>query len=114
MPIINQTDWDKWVKNNTGDYGKATVDVAREVMRLLDEGKPVDNPRALICESDKSDELTGFMAGCVASIVSRCHSRGEEFRRQWNLVNQIGTEGEKANKGEGVLNPAIIKFGEKT
>jgi hypothetical protein len=48
------------------------------------------------------------MAGAVAMIVLHCHSRSEEFRQKWNLENQIGDEGEKANEGEGVLNPAIM------
>ena len=44
-------------------------------------------------------------------MVSKCHSRGEEFRKKWNLDNQIGDEGEKANEGKGVLNPALLCFG---
>lgn len=36
---------------------------------------------------------------------------GEELRRWHNLDTQIGDEGEKANKGKGVLNPAIMKIG---
>lgn len=49
-----------------------------------------------------------MQAGCVASMVSKCHSRGEEFRKKWNIDNQIQTEGEKANKEGGVLNPALL------
>lgn len=50
------------------------------------------------------------MAGCVAQMVSECHERGEEFRKQWNKDNQIKDEGDKANDSGGVLNPAIISI----
>src|SRR5437762_1052332 len=113
MPITKQEDWDKLVKNNSDPYGEATVDVAREVMRLLDEQQDYDTHK-IICDADKNIKaggITGFMAGCVASMVSRCHSRGEEFRKKWNLDHQISQEGEKANKGKGVLNPALLEIG---
>jgi len=52
--------------------------------------------------------ITGFMAGCVAGMVSQCHSRGEEFRKKWN-------ESYGAKDAKGTINPALvtIKFGEK-
>jgi hypothetical protein len=111
--ITNQKGWDKWVKSNTDPYGKCCVDVAREVMRLLDE-RGEFKTHAIISEADeniKAGGITGFMAGAVASMVSQCHSRGEEFRKQWNLENQISDEGEKANEGQGVLNPALLVIG---
>jgi hypothetical protein len=114
MPIIKQQDWDLWVTNNTDPYGKAIVDVAREVMRLLDEREGDFDTHKIICEADdniKMGGITGFMAGCVAQMVSHCHSRGEEFRRKWNVDNQIRDEGEKANESGGVLNPAVLTIG---
>ena len=123
MPIINQKRWDVWVKQNEDAYGKCCVDVARRVMEILDEelGNPIvggyDNPMSthkLICRADCDIEaggITGFMAGCVAQMVSQCHSRGEEFRKAWNLHTQIGKEGEEANKTGGVLNPAVMNIG---
>jgi len=109
--IIDKEGWEKAVKINTDPYGKACVDVARRVMEILDKEEEIGDPHSLICQACKDiDEegITGFMAGCVASMVSECHSRGDEFRRVWNLDNQIGTEGEKANEGKGVLNPALL------
>ena len=111
MPITNIEDWKKQVKINDDSYGKACVDVAREVMRLLDEQEGEFDPHTLICEADdaaKTGGITGFMAGCVASMVSHCHSRGDEFRRAWNTHNQIGDEGDRANDSGGVLNPALM------
>ena len=117
MPIRNQKGWFKWEQNNTDPYGKACIDVAREVMRLLDlpEYQYFDC-HDIICKADNNIEaghITGFMAGCVASMVSKCHSRGEEFRRKWNLDNQISNEGEEANKGQEVLNPALLNIESK-
>ncbi len=122
MPIAKQKDWDLLVKNNDDPYGKACVDVARKVMEFLDaepniaikKGWGNFGVNGLISRADKvvnTGGITGFMAGAVAQMVSRCHSRGEEFRKIWNLDTQIGNEGEKANKGKGVLNPALLNIG---
>ena len=117
MAIVDVKSWESWVKANTDSYGKAAVDVAREVMRLLDEPDYKDfDTHKIICDADDNIEaggITGFMAGCVASMVSKCHSRGEEFRRKWNGDNQIGNEGDKANEGDGVLNPALLNISTK-
>ena len=110
MPITNTAAWESYEKANTDPYSKACVDVAREVMRLLDERESFD-PHDIIREADKNIEaggVTGFMAGAAAQMVSKCHSRGEEFRRAWNLDTQIGDEGAKANDSGGVLNPALL------
>lgn len=110
MPIINQKDWDKWVKNNADPYGKCCVDVARRVIEILDENKEFDTHEVIVKASNDVDSggITGFMAGCVAQMVSHCSHRGEEFRRAWNTDNQIQGEGDKANEGKGVLNPALM------
>ena len=113
MPITKQEEWDNQVKVNKSSYGKACVDVAREVMRLLDETEDFDTHK-IICQAAgnvKDGGITGFQAGCVAQIVSQCHSRGEEFRKKWNLDNQIQKEGEKANESGGILNLAILNIG---
>ena len=111
--IINEREWNEYVSKNNDPYGKCCVDVAREVMKLLDTLKYKNfKPHQIICAAEKNikeDGITGFMAGCVASMVSQCHSRGEEFRKKWNIENQIGDEGEKANKKErATLNPALL------
>lgn len=110
MPVINQEVWQKHVKANDDPYGKCCVDVAREVMRVLDEGKEFETHK-IICDADKNIKaggITGFMASAVASMVGQCHSRGEEFRKKWNLDNQIEDEGKKANESGGTLNPALL------
>lgn len=113
MPITNQEVWKEYEEKNKDAYGKCCVDVARRVMEILDEGNDFDHHQ-IICQADddiKAGGITGFMASCVASMVSLCHSRGEEFRRKWNLGNQIKDEGEKANKSGGILNTAILNIG---
>jgi len=115
MPISNQEKWQKYQDSNTDDYGEACVKVARRVMEILDEGDAFD-PHDIICRADEETGvggITGFMAGAMASMVSLCHSRGDEFRRKWNLDTQIQTEGEKANESGGVLNPALMSMREK-
>jgi len=110
MAIVDQAGWDHVVEINNGPYGNAAVNVAREVMRLLDTSEYKDfDTHKIICVADdsvKAGGITGFMAGCVAQMVSKYHSRGEDFRHKWNKDH--GIEEDKA-KG-GVVNPAIMTF----
>jgi hypothetical protein len=113
MPIVKEADWQSWVDNNKDPYGKCCVDVARKVMEILDAEPGEFDADKLVMRADKeikAQGITGFMAGCVASMVSHCHSRGEEFRRTWNLETQIHHEGEKANESGGILNPACLNI----
>ena len=110
MKLKDKKLWVEWVEKNTDAYGLCCVNVARRVMELLDEDltplhdgyyPDIHTPHGLICKADddiKAGGITGFMAGCVAQMVSQCHDRGEEFRIIWN--------GEY--KGEGTVNPALI------
>ncbi len=101
MNLKNQEKWDECVENNTDSYGKCCVDVARDVMTELDKGEKFDCHK-IICKSKHADGITGFMSGCIASMVSECHIRGNEFRKQWN-----GDHGVK-EETDGVVNPAIM------
>ena len=88
MPIVETEKWNEWVASNEDPYGKACVDVARRVMEILDEEPGPFDHHGIIDRADedvKAGGITGYMAGAVASMVSQCHSRGEEFRRQWNV-----------------------------
>lgn len=113
MPIVDNELWQSWVDANQDPYGKYCVNVARQVMVILDEEPDEFDCHTIICRADEeieTDGLTGFMAGCVAQMVSETHSRGEEFRRKWNCHCQISDEGEKANESGGVLNPAVLSL----
>jgi len=107
MGIIKQEDWNKQVETNKDAYGKCCVDVARKVMEILDEEGGTFDASDLICRADKEIDaggITGFMAGAIASMVSHCHSRGDEFKKSWNAPYQKPDEKEI----EGVINPAIV------
>jgi hypothetical protein len=99
MPIINQKKWQEYVEGNQDPYAKVCIDITRRLMQLLDEEPEtpikqgwghfgvlglINRAIAIIGE----DEITGNMVGIIAYIVSDCHSRGEEFRRMWNLEIQ--------------------------
>lgn len=105
MNLKNETFWNETVEKNKDPYGKCAVDVARNVMIELDKNEPF-NANDLILKGDKEKELTGFLAGCVASIVSTCHTRGDEFKKSWNKHFNVEST-------EGTVNPAIITFEKK-
>lgn len=102
--------WKEWEEKNNDPYGKACVDVAREVMVLLDkDNTPLHNgyhpdihtSHGLICKAKKNVKaggITSFMAGCVAQMVNECHERGDEFRLSYN--GEI--------KSDGVINHALM------
>jgi len=116
MPITDIECWDTMVEANADPYGGACIAVARRAMKILDEEPGDFECYDLICRADrdaKAGGITGFMAGCVAQLISKVHSRGEEFRCKWNTCNQIRDEGELANKSKGVLNPALLRIGKK-
>lgn len=112
MPIVKTEEWDKCVEVNKDPYGGAVVKVARRVMDILDEDDSPLTKEAvdeLICRGDRESGaggITGFMAGCVAGIVSQVHSRGEEFRTAWNAIYGVTSE-------DGVVNPAVMTIGVK-
>ena len=116
MSITNEAAWQKWQDNNQDLYGGACVKVAKKAMELLDDPKYLfDDPWKLINDADTlsgAGGITGFMAGAAASMISECHTRGDEFRRKWNKETQIGTEGDKANESGGILNPALLTIGQ--
>lgn len=105
--LINK--FEVWAKDNSDPYGKACVDVARRAMEILDEGKDFET-HSLIVQADKDihgdSELTGYMAGVVASAIRHFHERGEEFAKKWNKDN--GGTGEE----KGTINPAILEVKE--
>ena len=115
MPVTDVEALKRCEDANTDPYGKVCVDVARHAMDILDEREVLDNPHDLISEAqnrlpEAERGITGFQSGCIAEIISQCHSRGDEFRRAWNLCMQIRDEGERANDSGGILNPALLNI----
>jgi len=103
-----EKEWREAREKNTKDgYSAQVVKVTELCCDALDEGL---SPNDACDKAVKNSGITGFMAGCMAQWVSYFHPRGEEFRKWWNIDNQIRDEGEKANKGKGTLNPALISI----
>lgn len=105
MKIELKKEFENWAEKNSDSYGKSCVDVARRAMEILDDGKDFET-HSLIVRSDKDvhgeSELTGYMAGVVASAIRYFHERGDEFGKKWNKDN--GGTGEE----KGTINPAIL------
>jgi hypothetical protein len=90
------------------EYVLAILKVGEKVldlMELVPENEPIDANK-LILQADKELEegITGNMAGMVALIATKCHSRGQEFKKSWNTY--YGKP-----DATGVINPAIITIG---
>lgn len=108
MKLKNKELWDQYVEKNNDPYGSACIKVAEEVMKILDNNQEFD-AHDIIIQGDnnaKTGGITGFMAGAVASMVSQCHERGDEFRAKWN--KSYGS-----NSKEGTVNPAILTIDTK-
>jgi len=111
MPIINKIGWEKATGGKLNPYAKAIVKIATKVCEYLDQLDQTEKVDAnnLILKADKefNEGITGNMAGLVALLVSRYHSKGEEFRKSWN-------KNWSNENAKGVINPAVftIKNGE--
>ncbi len=98
-----EKEYKDYVKKNQDGYGNACILAGASVGKALSEGKTCKEAH----DGMYGNDLSGFMAGCVASAVSHFHSRGEEYRKFWNKL--WGIEEDK----KGVVNPAIITIGDK-
>ena len=103
--ITNQKKWDSYVLKNKDPYGKCCIDIAKRVMKILDEEK-IFEPHDIIIQAEKDlgkDGITGFMAGIISLMIVQCHSRREEWKKKWN--KEWGDENR-----EGVINPALLEI----
>lgn len=90
-------------------YVSAIIKIGEKVVDLIEQlpEDAVIDANALITQASKEVEeegITGNMAGYIAMIAVKCHSRGEEFKKSWNRY--WGKEDAK-----GVVNPAIVTIG---
>lgn len=112
----NEEKWQKGIDAQKGQgYGLACFTFAEYWARLMQkgisEGKQVkDIADECSRKADIPCGITGFMYGCAVSILADCWKHGEELRRWHNKKTQLGTEGDKANKNGGVLNPALLSI----
>ena len=115
MNVINQKEYQDWKDNNKDAYSAAIFRYAEKwagaMEKEIELGNKIQDIARSLSFSCDNEGITGFMYGAAVSILSHCWIYGEELRIWHNLDTQISTEGEKANKDGGVLNPAIIKLG---
>lgn len=112
MTLRNKKAWKKTVAANTDAYGGGVISFAERWARLM-EGRIANGDTLEECAEEAAsmadnEGITGFMYGAAVSILAHVWVHGELLRRWHNLKTQIGTEGEKANKAGGVLNPALL------
>src|SRR5690348_12032876 len=110
-----QTEYEEYKAKNTDPYGGAVVTFTERWADLMEKrmdkgGKIADIAKPTSHEAD-IEGITGFMYGCAVQALAYFWEHGEALRLWHNLDTQIGTEGEKANEGGGVLNPAIMNIG---
>jgi hypothetical protein len=115
MKISNAEAWNEWVGANQDNYGSCVIRYAERWADLM-EGRMEDGKALADIASDTSHEadtegITGFMYGAAVSVLATSWKHGEELRRWHNLKTQLQDEGEKANEGGGVLNPALLNIG---
>jgi hypothetical protein len=99
--------------NSSNSYSNRIVTYAHQwavgMQRDLREGKKLEEVADEVSKFVNYDDITGFMYGCAAGFIAHFWKHGKEFRKWFNLYNQIGDEGEKANKKRNrILNPAIL------
>lgn len=99
--------------NSSDSYSNRVITYAHEwavgMQRAMREGKEMSEVAEEISRFVDYDGITGFMYGCAAKFIAFFWRHGKEFRKWFNLRNQIGDEGEKANKERNaILNPAIL------
>ena len=109
--------WAKGRENNKDPYGNAVFVYAEKWAELMEkalgEGEILTEVAGKLSHDADADGITGFMYGAAAATLAGCWKFGEELRKWHNLDTQINDEGEKANKGGTVLNPALMTIESK-
>ena len=117
MKISDEIAWKKWRDANMdGGYGQAVIEYAERWANLVEDrtaGNEILLESVVKQASHDADTegITGFMYGAAVSVLATSWAWGERLRKWHNLDTQIGVEGERANRGKGVLNPALLILG---
>lgn len=88
------------------NYALCIVKVADKVMDYLEElGDKEFSADDLITRADRelNEGITGNMAAYVSMLVTKYHSRGEDFRKSWN-------KHWNRPDAKGIINPAVVTF----
>lgn len=102
--------------NNGLSYGKAIFAYAWRwalmMEYLMEQGYELEEIADDMGYLADEEGITGFMHSCAAGTIAGCWVHGERFRQWFNLENQLGTEGEEANKKPNtILNLAMMGIG---
>ena len=93
----NEALWIEYINNNNNNfYGRNCINVAHQVMQLLDEDSTplhsgyapnVNTLHGLICKADdivNAGGISGYQAKIIIEILILCHERGEEIAQIYN------------------------------
>ena len=118
MRLSDEAAWKKWRDANMdGFYGQAIIEYAERWANLVEERAVGDETllesvvKQASRDADDTEGITAFMYGAAVSVLANSWAWGERLRKWHNLDIQIGHEGERANEGKGVLNPALLNLG---
>ena len=123
MQLKDEKGWLKAKKANKDLYGARILSYAEDWANLMEEkigdATPGSDAAKLAIQScakqtsheADTDGITVFMYGAAISMLAQAWVYGEALRMWHNLDTQVGTEGERANKSGGVLNPALLSIG---
>ena len=92
-------------KDSNGYYGITVISLSSEMLIAIGNG--MDFGEAIHTIAGEKYGISTFAMAWTAAIISKCSSRGEEFRKYWNKSNGISEE------EPGVVNPAILVIGSK-
>lgn len=116
MKRNSQEEWDKGIANQEGDaYGLACFDYAEKWADLMEPHVEAGEDFSTFAEeaSHKANVgigVSGFMHSMAALILAKSWVHGEAFRLWFNIHEQIGDEGERANEKGTILNTAILNI----
>lgn len=117
MEIVNEDFYNKCVEANTDPYGSAIIRYATNWADIMESkmgnGEKLEHIAEKTSHDADTEGVTGYMYAAAVSILANCWLYGEQLRKWHNIDTQLGTEGEEANKGNGVLNPALLSIGKK-
>lgn len=117
MEIVNKGAYNKCVEANTDPYGSAIIRYAVNWANIMESkmsnGEKLEDIAEKTSHDADTEGITGYMYGAAVSILANCWVHGERLRKWHNIDTQLGTEGEEANTGNGVLNPALLSIRKK-
>jgi hypothetical protein len=101
------------------DYGGSVIWFAtrwaERMEKAFDQGIPLPECAERLDHEAMQEmgqwSLTGFQYGAAVSTLGQYWVFGDWLRMWHNIHTQLGDEGDKANKGGGTLNPALLNIG---